>query len=257
MHICITFLDNCGNGKTRCSPSQTVHDSPVCQAVKNLPQGLVSCYRCRRIVQKAVVRHRCSMAGFCSNGVYEYCRPVVYDDRVACVIFVGNILTDDQEQQKKLTERVDSSLLATMERSFSPEDCVRTADILESYIHFLFDRYGIKKDTYETLTENIKSYIRENLTYGFSVEELAAVFNYTPKYLGRMFKQRTGMSISRYCNVMKCENAKILLTESDLSIERIAAQSGFNSVTYFDRTFRKVTRVSPQDYRRSRKKQKG
>ncbi len=256
LHICVTFLDNCGNGKTRCTTGQTVHNSPVCMAVKSDPDGLASCYRCRRIVQRWVVRHRRSVSGLCTNGVYEYCRPVIYDERVTCVIFVGNILTENPEQRQRLEKRVDSGLLQTMERDFSPEDCVRTADIIEGYIHFLFGRYGRTNDTYETLTENIKSYIRENFNCDFLVEELASAFNYTPKYLGRVFKQRTGMSISQYRNVMKVNQAKILLTESDLSIENIAVQTGFNNVSYFDRKFRKTTGLSPQAYRKSVKQQK-
>ena len=106
LHICVSFLSNCGNRKTRCTHSQSVHDRPVCLAVKKDPQGLVSCYRCRNIVQKAVVRYRRPIAGLCANGVYEYCRPVIYEERPVCVIFVGNVLTDDPVQRRKLTDRV-------------------------------------------------------------------------------------------------------------------------------------------------------
>ena len=59
-------------------------------------------------VLQAVVRHRKPMAGFCTNGVYEYCRPVVHNDQVICVIFIGNILTDSEEQRRKLTARMDA-----------------------------------------------------------------------------------------------------------------------------------------------------
>ena len=256
MHICVSFLDNFGNAKTRCTEGQTIHNSPVCLAVKRLPDGLTTCYRCRRIVQRLIVRQRHSVSGFCSNGVYEYCRPVVYDGRVTCVIFVGNILTESKEQRHRLEQRVDTSLLDTMERNFSEEDCARTADIIESYILFLLDHYGMTNDTYETLTENVKSYIRENLNYDLYTKELATVFNYTPKYLGRIFKQRTGISISEYRNIMKVNHAKILLAESDLSIECVASQAGFNNVSYFDRKFRKTTGLSPLTYRKSVKQQK-
>lgn len=251
LHISIAFLDNCGNRKTQCTRGQSIHNMPVCLAVKKLPYGLVSCYRCRNTVQKAVIRRRKSMAGLCTNGVYEYCRPVIYDERVICVIFVGNILTDDPAQRQKLESRVDSELLETMEPSFTPEDCVRTADILESYIVFLFDRYGIENKTFDPLVENMKNYIRENLAYDFSMGEMAAAFNYAEKYLGRVFKERTGQSVKDYCNRAKVSQAKTLLAETDLSVALIAAQSGFNSVTYFDRVFRKITGLSPQAYRSS------
>ena len=82
---------------------------------------------------------------------------------------------------------------------------------------------------------------------------LAATFNYNEKYLGRLFKAKTGQTISEYCNSRKIGNAKQLLKHSRLSISDIAAQTGFNNVTYFNRTFKKITGKSPQEYRRTRK----
>ena len=46
----------------------------------------------------------------------------------------------------------------------------------------------------------------------------------------------------------------MMLTDTYLSIETIAVRVGFNSLTYFDRVFHKVTGLSPQTYRTSRKK---
>ena len=250
MHIMIAFLNKCGNRKTKCDYDQTVHSCPVCRTIKKSPEGMAACYRCRMTVQKLAIRHRKPIAGFCTNGVYEYCRPVVHNDQVICVIYIGNILADSAAQRQKLTALVDAELLETMEGNFSSADCVETADILESYIHFLFDRYGIENKTFDPLVENIKSYIRENQAYELSVEELAAAFNYSPKYLGRLFKTKTGRSIKEYCNQLKIRQAESLLTETDLSIDQIATQTGFNSVTYFDRVFRNITGRSPQQYRK-------
>ena len=249
MHICVAFLDHFGNRMTRCSSSQTIHDRPVCLAIKKQPNGLGSCYRCRMCVQRAVIRRRKSIAGYCTNGVYEYCRPILYENRVICVVSVGNILTEDPCQRKKLACKVGEELLQTMEDSFSPEDCVRIADILESYIVFLFGQYGIENETVDPLVENIKSYIRENLNYDFTIEELATVFNYTPKYLGRYFKRKTGKTIKMYCNQLRIAQAKTLLERTAMSIETIALHVGFNSVTYFDRVFLNQTGMSPQSYR--------
>lgn len=256
LHINITFLDECGNRKTQRTHSQSIHDTPVCMEIKNQPGGLISCYRCRNIVQRAVVHRRKSIAGLCINGVYEYCRPVIYEDRVICVIFIGNILTADPLQRERLERRVGKEMLETMEQSCSVEDCEKTANVLESYITFLFDRYGIENKTFNPLVENIKNYIRENLTYGFSMEELSSAFNYTPKYLGYLFKSKTGKTIKEYCNHLKIVQAKFLLTETDISVESIAVQVGFNSVTYFDRVFSNEVKLSPQAYRSSSRKKK-
>lgn len=254
LHICVAFLGECGNRKTRLAYSQAIHNKPVCLAIKELPDGLKSCYRCRNIVQKAVVQRRKSMAGFCTNGVYEYCRPVVYEDRVICVIYVGNILLADPCQRKRLEARVGSALLETMDERCAPQDCVKIADVLESYITFLFDHYGIESDAFDPLIENVRNYIRENMEYGFSMDELAAAFNYAPKYMGQIFKMRTGKTVKEYCNRLKIDQAKQLLVDTDMSVESIAVRVGFNSMTYFDRVFRKLTQMSPQVYRSSIKK---
>lgn len=256
LHIAIAFVDECGNRKTHLTYSQAIHDRPVCIAVKRQPNGLASCYRCRNTVQRYVIHRRRSIEGLCTNGVYEYCRPVIYDERVICVIFIGNILTQDKTQRQRLEERVGKELLDTMEHNCSSEDCVKIADVLESYIVFLFDRYGIENKTYDPLVENIKNYIRENLAYGFSMEELASAFYYTPKYLGHIFKSRTGKTIKEYCNFLKIEQAKLLLTDTRMSVENIAFQVGFNSMTYFDRAFYKIVGLSPQAYRASARKTK-
>ena len=195
------------------------------------------------------VRRKKSFGGCCVKGIYEYCRPVVYDDRVIAVIFVGNILTGDPRQHARLARLNDPALTDTMERNMTPEDCAALADILESYIVFLFDRYGIENKTYDPLIANIKTYIRENLSYNFSMEELASAFNYTEKYLGRMFKARTGQSVKGYCNAARVAQAKKLLTDTKLSIAAIAEQLGFSSIAYFDRVFSKITGLSPQQYR--------
>lgn len=249
MHITVAFLNHCGNRKTKSTYNQTVHDRPVCRAIKKTPEGMASCARCRNTVQKAVTLRRKPIAGFCPNGVYEYCCPVIYNDWVICVVFVGNILTANPAQHKKLEQRVNRELLETMETTFSLEDCAETASIVASYITFLFDHYGIESKTFDPLVENIKTYIRENLTCEISMEELAVVFNYTPKYLGRLFKARAGESVRQYCNRIKVIRAKAMLVETNLSVEQIAAEAGFGSMAYFDRVFHKMAGLSPQAYR--------
>ena len=103
------------------------------------------------------------------------------------------------------------------------------------------------------LIENIKSYIDENLLHDFSMSDLSTVFNYNEKYLGRLFRQKTGTTIKEYCNSAKIKKAKRLLQDSQLTIAAIAAQVGYNNVTYFNRIFKLLTGVSPQTYRNETK----
>lgn len=248
LHICVTFLGHYGNQKTKCTQSQRIHDRPVCRQFKNT-RGLSACYRCRHIVEKTMIRHRSSIAGLCVNGVYEYGRPIVYNDQVICVVYVGNVLPAEPSARKRLEYQVGPELLQTMEDRCSPEDCAQIADALESYVLFLFDRYGTQTKTFDPLMENIKSYIRENLTYDLTLSEIAAAFGYTEKYMGQLFKTRTGQTVKAYCNTLKIAQAKTLLSDTDLSIALVSDRAGFNSPSYFDRVFQTATGMSPQTYR--------
>lgn len=248
LHISVLFLSTYGNRKLVRPESQIVHQCPVCDSAKE--KDFATCFRCRNTVLKMLIKHKKTIDGYCANGVYEYCRPVIRNNAVVAVIFIGNILTDDPVQRQRLANHISTPLLQTMELNFSKEDCYRTADILESYIQHLLDRYGeTTQQAFDVLIQNIKNYIDENLLHEFSMADLATVFNYNEKYLGRLFKQRTGVSIKEYCNLAKIEKAKYMLTNSNVSISNIATQVGYNNVTYFNRIFKKTTDQSPLEYR--------
>lgn len=250
LHISIVFLNRYGNEMTRLSKEQTFHTCPICDTAKNSPEGFSACFRCRNTVLKRCVRHKRSFGGFCIKGVYEYCRPVVRGSEVLSVIFIGNILTSNKEQLFTLHKHFDESLLDTMQTNFSEKDCVQIADLLESYTLHLLDKYGdTSRQPTDALIENIKNYIAENLLYDFSMSDLSAVLNYNEKYLGRLFKSKTGYTIKEYCNTSKIEKAKDLLESTQMPISEVATKSGFNNVTYFNRVFRKLTGLSPWKYR--------
>ena len=254
LHITVEFLDNFGNAMTRCSHSQRIHDRPICLCAKKLPGGVASCYRCRMTVQKRIIATGKPMRGYCTKGVWEYCHPVMWEDRAVAVVYVGNLLTGDPQQRQRLLEYADPSLLETMEAQITPAECVETAQLVESYIHFLLERYGYAESKeVDALVHNIKSFIRENMACELTGEELAELFGYNKKYLGREFLLRSGTTIHQYCNGIRVGKAKELLSQMNLSIAQIAQQVGFGSPTYFDRVFFEKTKLSPGQYRAATK----
>jgi AraC-like DNA-binding protein len=256
LHISVVFLSNHGNIKTKLPYGQRFHVAPVCQAEKASPAGYNACVRCRNAVLKMVVRHKRSIGGCCTKGVYEYCRPVLHDGEVACVVFIGNILPPEPAGQAALRQRLGNPLVHTLEEDFSQERCIQTADILETYILHLLQSYRVCEDaTYDPLLENIKGFIGDNLRCGFFMPDLAEVFNYNEKYIGRYFKLKTGRTVREYCNELKIKQAKQLLLETELCIGHIAMQVGYNNVTYFNRIFREATGLSPKEFRTHGSKQ--
>lgn len=253
-HISVVLFERCGNAKTRVPEHQRIHTCPACDTAKESTEGYGRCFRCQEVVKRMATVRKKSFGGLCVNGLYEYCRPIIRDKWVVGVILIGNIYTGSPEQLRRLEQSGLLGLRDTMQQDFTPADCVRTADILESYISYLLDIYGERTPkTFDSLVEDIRAYIEENSHQDFSLAALAEQYNYNEKYLGRLFKQRTGFTIREYCNQVRLKNAKRLLKSTKLSVARISALTGYNNVTYFIRVFKEDTLLSPMQYRQKKK----
>jgi transcriptional regulator GlxA family with amidase domain len=82
-----------------------------------------------------------------------------------------------------------------------------------------------------------------------SVPALAARAAMSERTLARYFVREVGRTPSKFVMELRLDRAKTLLERSNLSIEAIAARSGFGSVDTLQRAFRKVLNVGPGAYR--------
>jgi AraC-like DNA-binding protein len=64
-----------------------------------------------------------------------------------------------------------------------------------------------------------------------------------------MFKKATGLNFTEYVSRVRVEKARNLLLNPNLRISEIAYEVGFQSLTHFNRVFKKITGQSPTDYR--------
>lgn len=248
LHISVVFLDDFGNDKTALPFSYTIHSMPICDTFKSDSNGRDMCIRCRNAVLKRVIRTKKSLYGICINGVFEYCHPVLWENKVICVIFIGNILPSNS---KRLMEKIpDPQTINTMQADFGNNDCAKTARVIENYIKFLLNEYPAVSKV-DPLIQNIKNFIEENINFNFKLSEISQVFNYNEKYLGKLFKKKTGQTVKDYLNQRRMALAKKLLKETELSVTEIAVKIGFNSVTYFNRVFKCDTKQTPSEFRKS------
>ena len=249
IHITVVFLEEYGNVKAIPNYRHRVHNTPVCRYVKGKHSGYQACYRCRKTVVKMITQHKKPIMGCCFGGVCEYCSPVIYQDKVIAVVLIGNLLTDDPRQRLRLGSDISPELLSTMQTGFTREDCRKIAGIVASYITLLIDAYGLTEAERDPLVEDIKHYICENSSSGFTAADIANTFGYNEKYLGHIFKERSGQSIKEFSNIFRINEAKKLLVATGLSITQIAGMTGFNSAAYFGHVFEKYTGKSPSQYR--------
>lgn len=80
--------------------------------------------------------------------------------------------------------------------------------------------------------------------------EAAELVQMTPQHLSSLFHEVTGMSFVKYYNSLRINRAAWLLVHSDLDIHTIAHNCGYESTSYFIRTFRDVVEKTPLQYRK-------
>lgn len=250
LHIGVTFLGNYGNEACTLPYSHNIHSSVVCWQFKKGERQSDICFRCKsRAIAKALSTKQ-AFGGLCINGIYEYTRPVTIDGEVVCIIYIGNILTEDGLIKIKKKAKGTDIAFDTLETNFNYTQCEEVGSLIESYIRILLDKYpAIDNISNNLLIQNIKSYIHENLEYDISIKTLATFFHYNEVYLGRLFKKETGVTIKEYINKSRVNIAKGFLRNQD-SVISAAQKAGFNDVTYFNRIFKKYTSITPTEYKR-------
>lgn len=89
-------------------------------------------------------------------------------------------------------------------------------------------------------------YIHAHLNRDLSLTELASVVNISPTYFASLFKQAMGISPHQYVIQQRVEQAKLMLSKTDLAIADIALQVGFSSQSHLTQQFKRLTGMTPK-----------
>jgi AraC-like DNA-binding protein len=96
-----------------------------------------------------------------------------------------------------------------------------------------------------------RNFIREHFDEKLSLPGIAKKVNISSNYLSEKFKEVTGENLVRYIARTRVEKAHELLQDADRRISEIAFAVGFQSLSQFNRAFKKISGQSPTQYRRS------
>jgi AraC-like DNA-binding protein len=96
----------------------------------------------------------------------------------------------------------------------------------------------------------IHEFLMNNYREEVDLKQLAALVNMAEGSLCRFFKMNMGITVFEYLNQIKIEFACKLLMDLNLGILEVCMDSGFNNLSHFNKQFRKVTGVTPSEYRK-------
>lgn len=100
-------------------------------------------------------------------------------------------------------------------------------------------------------------HMQNSLNQNLSLEELSSVSALSPSHYSSLFKSHTGSSPLKFFTRLRMQRASEFIETTNLPINRIAEELGYEDTFYFARSFKKVNGVSPSAYRKSVRKKIG
>lgn len=126
-----------------------------------------------------------------------------------------------------------------------------------AYLNLICDkvvRQGVFENASPTdgiLYQKVISYISDSFREDISLEKIAATFGYNKKYLSSLLHSLTGVHFSDFVAMYRIEYAKKLLIQRECpSMTEIAIACGFSAVNTFNRQFKRITAMTPTEYKR-------
>jgi len=144
--------------------------------------------------------------------------------------------------------RISQQYMLDMRSMNTQEEFTRyLAKSLNRFTDLVFEMVDAK---HSNVINGVISYIGSNYTRNITLDEVASFAGYSPSYFSRIFKEDMGKTFKEYLTELRIEKSKSLLLSGNLPMAEICHMVGFNDQSYFCKTFRTVTGVSPDKFRK-------
>jgi AraC-like DNA-binding protein len=153
--------------------------------------------------------------------------------------------------------RLGDRLIGFLETGGARTDCgrqheavVKLLAIFAQHLSMLSNQVVVQREHSEPpVITRAREYIHQHLTEDLSLGQVAKAVNTSTFYFCKIFKKFTGINFTDYTSRLRIEKSKQLLLNRNLRVSEIAFEVGFQSLTHFNRVFKKILGQSPTEYR--------
>ena len=239
------------------------NENPFCALMSQKSRACAACLQVQeRLCAKATTEPQTVTcpAGLCDTAV-----PVRLSDRLIGFLQTGQVFrkkpTEAQfERTAKLMEKWGLEVnRETLRKAYfagkvvSPkqhESAVKLLTIFAQHLAILSNQVFIQQENAEPpVIKRAREYIHEHQAEELSLNQVAKAVNMSTFYFCKMFKKVAGINFTDYVARVRIEKSKNLLLNPNLRVSEIAFEVGFQSLTHFNRVFKKILGQSPTDYR--------
>lgn len=143
--------------------------------------------------------------------------------------------------------KANNQFLMSLQKITNLDDlCYKLQETIDTFTECMFNYIPTKGNE---ITKKAIRYISQNFAHNLTLDMVAEHVHLNPAYFSTLFKQSTGSSFKEYLNMVRIEESKRLLTNTDYSIIDISLATGFEDQSYFSKVFKKYTGLTPKQYR--------
>ncbi|MFV0363643.1 MAG: PocR ligand-binding domain-containing protein [Suipraeoptans sp.] len=124
--------------------------------------------------------------------------------------------------------------------------CFKLQEIVEAFSDSLF--HYVPSQGSESVKKAM-NYIASKFNESITLDDVAGHVSMHPSYFSTRFKQVTGSTFKEYLNIVRIEESKRLLSNTEFAIIDIAIAVGFEDQSYFSKVFKKYTGMTPKQFR--------
>lgn len=238
-------------------------ENPFCALMAEKSRSCAACLQMQEKLCKSAVEEPRSLT--CNYGLCEMAVPVRLGTDTIGFLQTGQVMkaAPTEAQFEKVAkefaehghdvspERLHELYFATPVVSNKKlEGAMQMLTIFSEHLAMKSNQITVQNNNMEPpVITRAKKYIEEHQDEELSLGKVAKAVNTSTFYFCKLFKRATGLHFTEYVSRSRIEKAKNLLLNPNLRISEIAYAVGFQSLTHFNRVFKKVMGESPTEYR--------
>ena len=138
--------------------------------------------------------------------------------------------------------------LENIEFLFKEESFEKEVEEKISNIKEIVKKY--KLNNYDSLINNVSEVILKNIGKDKLLDIISKELQLSKDYIGKLFKNKIGITLNEYSTILKMEYGKKLLSGSNKKVYEISEELGYSTIDYFSKLFKNYTGFTPVQYRK-------
>jgi len=241
------------------------HENPFCALLAKSNKSCAACLEMQETLAEnpgASPRTAVCFAGFSETSI-----PLRFGHQLVGFLQTGQVFVEDGPTDDRFAKTarhlIDWGLrtdLTRMEEAWfhtrvlsrdQYEAMVRLVTIFSQHLSIVGNQILVQDRNAEPpAVVRAKQFIAQHQDEDLSLGQVAKAVNTSSFYFCKLFKKATGLNFTDYVSRVRIEKAKNMLLNPNARISEVAFAVGFQSLTHFNRVFRKVLGESPTEYRR-------